>query len=142
MLATAVDAPGRAVGYLWFRGAYPVRRHRTGCRIEMEKYLGFRVDTDRLADHVKEHVHHNTKWAAPGPNGERLWGRTRLTVGEFMHILFVQGALQGKTPPKPSSSSATGKRLLVRTSVAASPSFATASRRSNPPRSRVLNSTR
>jgi phage tail sheath protein FI len=32
------------------------------------------------------------------PNDEPLWGKIRLSVGIFMHRLYLQGAFQGTTP--------------------------------------------
>jgi phage tail sheath protein FI len=58
------------------------------------KYLPVR----RLALHIEESLLRGTAWAATEPNGERLWARLRLDVGDFMHALFLKRAFLGATP--------------------------------------------
>jgi Bacteriophage tail sheath protein len=57
------------------------------------KYIPVR----RLALYIEESLYRGTRWATFEPNGEPLWERIRLDVGAFMHALFRQGALQGRT---------------------------------------------
>lgn len=57
------------------------------------KYIPVR----RLALYIEESVHRGTEWTVFEPNGEPLWARLRLSVGSFMHSLFRQGALQGRS---------------------------------------------
>jgi phage tail sheath protein FI len=58
------------------------------------KYLAVR----RLALHVEQSLWRGTPWVVFEPNGEPLWARLRLVVGDFLHGLFRQSAFQGTTP--------------------------------------------
>jgi len=56
------------------------------------------VPVRRLALYVETSLDEGIKWAVFEPNNERLWAELRLSVGAFMHTLFVQEAFQGTTP--------------------------------------------
>ena len=58
------------------------------------KYLPVR----RTALYIEETLYRNTKWAVFEPNDEPLWSQLRLSIGAFMHDLFIKGAFQGSTP--------------------------------------------
>lgn len=56
------------------------------------------VPVRRLALFLEESLVRGTQWAAFEPNDERLWRKLRLSVGEFMEMLFRQSAFQGTSP--------------------------------------------
>jgi uncharacterized protein len=56
------------------------------------------VPVRRTALFLGESIWGGTEWAVFEPNDEPLWARLRLSVGNFMHGLFKQGAFQGNTP--------------------------------------------
>ena len=56
------------------------------------------VPVRRTALYIEESLFRGTKWVVFEPNDEPLWAQIRLSVGAFMHQLFVQGAFQGATP--------------------------------------------
>src|SRR6266550_3317727 len=56
------------------------------------------VPVRRLALFIEESVYRGTQWVVFEPDDESLWSQIRLNVGNFMHRLFLQGALQGTTP--------------------------------------------
>jgi phage tail sheath protein FI len=56
------------------------------------------VPVRRFALFLEESLYRGLKWVVFEPNDEPLWAQIRLNVGSFMHNLFRQGALQGKTP--------------------------------------------
>lgn len=58
------------------------------------KYIPVR----RLALYIEDSLNRGLGWAVFEPNDEPLWARLRLSVGDFMHQLFRQGALQGTSP--------------------------------------------
>lgn len=58
------------------------------------KYIPIR----RLALFLEETLFRSTHWVVFEPNDEPLWSQIRLSIGSFMHSLFLQGAFQGKTP--------------------------------------------
>jgi len=55
------------------------------------KYLPIR----RLYLFIQESLRQGLMWTAFEPNGEALWSRIRMVVGEFLSGLFRQGAFQG-----------------------------------------------
>jgi len=57
------------------------------------KYISVR----RLALYIEESVERGTKWAVFEPDDEPLWAQIRFSVGAFLHTLFREGALQGRT---------------------------------------------
>src|SRR6185436_7459470 len=58
------------------------------------KYIPVR----RLALFLEESIYRGTQWVVFEPNAEPLWAQIRLDIGAFMHVLFAQGAFQGRTP--------------------------------------------
>lgn len=58
------------------------------------KYIPVR----RLALFLEESLYRGTQWVVFEPNDEPLWSQIRLSVGAFMHDLFVRGAFQGSSP--------------------------------------------
>ncbi len=58
------------------------------------KYIPVR----RLALFLEESLYRGTQWVVFEPNDEPLWSQIRLSVGAFMHDLFVKGAFQGSLP--------------------------------------------
>ena len=47
---------------------------------------------------IEESLYRDLKWVVFEPNDEPLWVQIRLNIGEFMHNLFRQDAIQGTTP--------------------------------------------
>ena len=58
------------------------------------KYLPVR----RTALYIEESLYRGTQWVVFEPNDESLWTQIRLSVGAFMHDLFLKGAFQGSDP--------------------------------------------
>ena len=58
------------------------------------------VPVRRLALYIESSLYAGMKWAVFEPNGEALWSQVRLSVGSFLHGLFLQGAFAGSTPEK------------------------------------------
>lgn len=58
------------------------------------KYLPVR----RTALFIEESLRRGLPWTGFEPNGEELWARVRLEVGNFLYGLFRQGAFAGRTP--------------------------------------------
>lgn len=56
------------------------------------------VPVRRTALFLEESVLRGTKWAALEPDAEPLWAEIRRSAGDFMQMLFRQGAFQGATP--------------------------------------------
>jgi phage tail sheath protein FI len=56
------------------------------------------VPVRRFALYLEESLLRGTRWAVLEPNGEPLWAQIRLVVGNFLHALFLQGAMQGRSP--------------------------------------------
>lgn len=56
------------------------------------------VPVRRLALFIEESLHQSTEWTVFEPNDETLWTTLRLSVGDFMHQIFRQGAFQGQSP--------------------------------------------
>lgn len=57
------------------------------------KYIPVR----RTALFIEESLYRGLKWVVFEPNAEPLWSQIRLSVGAFMHGLFIQGAFAGTT---------------------------------------------
>lgn len=53
------------------------------------------VPVRRTALFLEQSLQRGIAWAAFEANNEPLWAQLRLTVGTFLHALFVQGAFQG-----------------------------------------------
>lgn len=58
------------------------------------KYLPVR----RTALFIEESLARGTQWAVFEPNDLGLWSQLRVSIGAFMHDLFVRGAFQGADP--------------------------------------------
>jgi hypothetical protein len=58
------------------------------------KYIPVR----RLGFYIEESVIRGTKWAVFEPNAPQLWAQITISVSNFMHTLFTQGAFKGTTP--------------------------------------------
>ena len=58
------------------------------------------VPVRRTALFLQESIWAGSEWAVFEPNDEPLWARLRLSVDNFMHGLFKQGAFQGSNTPK------------------------------------------
>jgi phage tail sheath protein FI len=56
------------------------------------------VPVRRTTLFIEESLRRGLKWAVFEPNDEPLWAQIRLNVGNFMHILFREGAFQGTSP--------------------------------------------
>jgi phage tail sheath protein FI len=56
------------------------------------------VNVRRLALYIEESISRGIQWAVFEPNAEPTWANVRVDVGNFLHGLFLQGALQGATP--------------------------------------------
>ena len=60
--------------------------------------LSFIKHRETLSLYIEESLYRGTRWAVFEPNDEPLWAALRLSVGAFMHDLFLQGAFQGASP--------------------------------------------
>lgn len=56
------------------------------------KYISVR----RIALYIEDSVYRGTQWAVFEPNDEPLWAQLRRSVGEFLRVLFRQGAFEGQ----------------------------------------------
>lgn len=56
------------------------------------------VPIRRLSLFIEESIDRGTEWVVFEPNCETLWAEVRLNANEFLHKLFVKGALAGTTP--------------------------------------------
>jgi len=56
------------------------------------------VPVRRLALFLEESLYRGTRWAVFEPNDEPLWAQIRAHADNFMHELFREGALEGRTP--------------------------------------------
>ncbi len=71
-------------------------RTRRGADAQADEYRY--VPVRRTALFIQESLRRGLAWVVFEPNDEPLWAQIRLTVGAFLHELFVQGAFQGSTP--------------------------------------------
>lgn len=55
------------------------------------------VPVRRLVNYIELSVQQGTQWAVFQPNDETLWSELRLTIGNFLHDLWKQGAFMGAT---------------------------------------------
>jgi hypothetical protein len=55
------------------------------------KYINVR----RLFIYVEESIEEGTQWVVFEPNDEKLWGRVRATITEFLTRVWRDGALMG-----------------------------------------------
>jgi phage tail sheath protein FI len=56
------------------------------------------VNVRRLFIFLEQSIDKGTQWAVFEPNGEPTWTRIRTAVSEFLHRLWRDGALLGRTP--------------------------------------------
>ena len=56
------------------------------------------VPVRRTALFIEKSIDRDTQWVVFEPNDEPLWAALRLSVGAFLHVLFREGAFQGRTP--------------------------------------------
>ncbi len=77
--------PGRGI-LIW--GA------RTMSLDSLWKYINVR----RLFIYLEESIEKGTQWVVFEPNNERLWGRVRASITEFLTRLWRDGALMGTKP--------------------------------------------
>lgn len=56
------------------------------------------VPVRRLALFIESSIDRGLQWVAFEPNAEALWAQVRAAVGDFLHTLWMQGALAGTTP--------------------------------------------
>ena len=56
------------------------------------------VNVRRLFIYVEESIRENTRWVVFEPNNEKLWGRLKATITEFLTRVWNDGALMGKKP--------------------------------------------
>jgi phage tail sheath protein FI len=56
------------------------------------------VSVKRMSLYLESSLKEGIQWAVFEPNGPALWSQIRLSVGDFMQALFVQGAFQGTAP--------------------------------------------
>ena len=83
------DFPGRGT-LVW--GARTLR----GSDAEADEYKY--VAVRRLHLHLQRSIEEGIAWAAFEPNGEQLWARLRLVVGNFLVQLWREGAFVGSRP--------------------------------------------
>lgn len=77
--------------------------HGTGPLVWGARVLGTDPDrayvpTVRTAIFVEHSIERGLQWATLEPNGEALWERVRVRVGEFLEWLFRLGAFPGRSP--------------------------------------------
>ena len=102
------------------------------------RYLNVR----RLFSMIEESIALNTQWIVFEVNSFPLWKSIRRDVSAFLTRLWRDGALMGRTPRRPSSSSATRRRTLRTSSPLARSSRSSASRPCGPPSSSSSESAR
>jgi phage tail sheath protein FI len=56
------------------------------------------VNVRRLMIYIEHSIDNGTRWAVFEPNNERLWANIRQTVGDFLLVLWRDGALIGEKP--------------------------------------------
>jgi phage tail sheath protein FI len=56
------------------------------------------IPVHRLGMYIEDSVYKGTLWVVNEPNDERLWSKIRINVKEFMHKLYMQGAIKGNEP--------------------------------------------
>jgi len=58
------------------------------------KYINVR----RLLLYIEESIDEGTQWVVFEPNNEKLWGRVKATISEFLTRVWKDGALMGTKP--------------------------------------------
>lgn len=56
------------------------------------------VNVRRLFVFIEHSIDKGTQWAVFEPNGDRLWANVRQTIESFLHTLWRDGMLLGRTP--------------------------------------------
>jgi len=69
-----------------------------GTRTTVSDGLWKYVNVRRLFLYIEESIDEGTRWVVFEPNGEKLWGRVRATITEFLTRVWRDGALMGTKP--------------------------------------------
>jgi len=69
-----------------------------GARTTASDGLWKYVNVRRLFLYIEESIDEGTRWVVFEPNGEKLWGRVRATITEFLTRVWRDGALMGTKP--------------------------------------------
>jgi hypothetical protein len=85
----------------------------------------------RVFLHLASSIDQGTRWTVFEPNDEQLWEKLREQVEHFLDRSWRDGALAGETAMTPTTSSATLRRTLPRSSRPGRSSARSASRRSS-----------
>jgi uncharacterized protein len=56
------------------------------------------VNVRRLMLYIEESIYYGTQWVVFEPNNEKLWGRVKATITEFLTRVWRDGALMGTKP--------------------------------------------
>jgi hypothetical protein len=76
--------------------AFPGRGIRVwGARTTASDALWKYVNVRRLLLYIEESIEEGTQWVVFEPNSEKLWGRVRATITEFLTRVWKDGALMG-----------------------------------------------
>lgn len=79
--------------------AFPGRGIRVwGARTTASNSLWKYVNVRRLFLYLEESIDEGTQWVVFEPNNEKLWGRVRATITEFLTRVWRDGALMGTKP--------------------------------------------
>lgn len=79
--------------------AFPGRGIRIwGARTCSSNTLWKYVNVRRLFLYIEESIEEGTQWVVFEPNNEKLWGRVRATITEFLTRVWRDGALMGTKP--------------------------------------------
>lgn len=79
--------------------AFPGRGIRVWGARTMSSDAGWKyVNVRRLFNFLEESIDEGTQWVVFEPNDEKLWGRVRRTVTEFLTRVWRDGALMGTKP--------------------------------------------
>lgn len=79
--------------------AFPGRGIRIwGARTLSDDPLWKYINVRRLLLYIEESIEEGTQWVVFEPNDERLWGRVRASITEFLTRVWRDGALMGKKP--------------------------------------------
>ncbi len=79
--------------------AFPGRGIRVwGARTLSSNTLWKYINVRRLFLYLEESIEEGTQWVVFEPNNEKLWGRVRATITEFLTRVWRDGALMGTKP--------------------------------------------
>jgi hypothetical protein len=79
--------------------AFPGRGIRVwGARTSSTNTLWKYINVRRLFLYIEESIEEGTYWVVFEPNDEKLWGRVRATITEFLTRVWRDGALMGTKP--------------------------------------------